>query len=256
MRWLALALGAVAACGSVSTPIDAAGPDADLLGSLRAGCVLMAHMDETVWTNAPGEVRDDCGGDNNGTAIGGITTTDDAIRGRSGLFDGNGYIEVPTASALDASTAITISAWFKATALDDQTAFGIVSKRTDTGIDQAYSVYLWTRNKLWVDFPDQNQRFEGSAVISNNVWTQVTAVYDGTNASPNMRVTVYLNGVVDSTQSDTVTSLPTSPAKLTIGAMPSSLAVQNFKGVLDEVVVWTRPLSQAEVTQWYESTKP
>jgi hypothetical protein len=254
MRWLAI-LGAVAACGNVSTSVDAAGPDADLLGDLRTGCVVMEHMDEAAWTGAVGEVRDDCGGDNNGTAIGGITTTDDAVRGRAGNFDGNGFIEIPAAAALDASTELTISAWFKATALDDVDAFGIVSKRTDTGIDQAYSVYLWTRDKVWTDFPDQNQRFEGSAVISNNVWTQVTAVFDASAAAA-MRVTVYLNGVVDSTDTDTATTLPKSPAKLNVGAMPSSLAIQNFKGQLDEVVVWTRALTAAEVMSWYNVTKP
>lgn len=254
MRWLVL--GALAACGNVSTTVDAPAPDADLLGSLRTGCVVMLHMDEPAWTtNAPGQVHDDCGGDNNGTAIGNITTSDDAVRGRAGSFDGSGFVEVAPAAALDASTGLTISAWFKATALDNVDAYGLVSKRTDTAIDQAYSVYLWTRNKLWVDMPDQNQRFEGSAVISNNVWTQVTAVYDAT-AATTMRVTVYLNGVVDRVSTDTAAMLPTSPAKLSIGAMPSSLAVQNFKGQLDEVVVWTRALDQSEVTTWYDATKP
>ena len=31
---------------------------------------------------------------------------------------------------------------------------------------------------------------------------------------------------------------------------------QNFLGEIDEVVIWNRALSDAEIAQWYTNTKP
>jgi hypothetical protein len=247
-------LGALAACGTVAAPSDAPSADSDL-GTLRNGCALLEHMDEAAWTGATGEVRDDCGGDNNGTALGGITTVAGGVRGRAGSFDGNGCIEIADAPALHASTGLTISAWVNPTSLDAADAFGIVSKRIDTGNQAAYSVYVWTGDHVWVDLDGENDRFSGVAVIQNNVWTQITVVYDGSEVQQ-QRVHVFVNGALDITSGETSATLPPLTSPLHVGCLPSSVAVQNWKGLLDEVGVWTRPLTGAEIAQWYEQTKP
>jgi hypothetical protein len=43
--------------------------------------------------------------------------------------------------------------------------------------------------------------------------------------------------------------------------MPAPSAIptptqQHFEGLIDEVVVWNRALSDAELAQWYVNTKP
>jgi hypothetical protein len=247
-------LGALAACGSVSAPTDGSSADSDL-GALRTGCVVMEHMDEASWTTTAGDVRDDCGGDNNGTISGSLTTVAGGVRGRAGSFDGSGCIEIPDAPALHASTGLTISAWVKPSSLDAVDAFGIVSKRVDTGNQSAYSVYLWTGDHVWVDLNGEDDRFSGTRVIANDVWTQITVVYDGSDV-PQQRVHVYVDGALDIASGESSASLSPFMSSLHVGCLPSTAAVQNFKGLLDEVAVWTRPLTGAEIAAWYAQTKP
>jgi len=244
---------AIAGCGNLkATPVV----DADLLDSLRDGCALAMHMDEAMWTGAAGEVRDDCGGDNGGTATGGITTVDGGVRGRAGSFNGVGCVEVADAASLHASTALTISAWVKPNALDPNgVASGIVSKRIDAGDQAAYSVYIWTGNTVWVDLDGENDRFGGTHVIPNNEWSQITMIFDGT-APEAQRVQIYVDGSPDKTSGETSASLPPLTAPVHIGCLPGAAAVQNFSGLLDEVIIWTRALTPSEVTAWHAMTKP
>jgi hypothetical protein len=259
---LALLLIAVAGCrqilgidpveGDDAPPVLADAADQD---GIQDGCVVIQHMDEMVWAGAPGEVVDECGGDHNGTASGGVTTVDGGVRGRAGSFNGQGCIRVEDAAALHASTGLTMSAWIQPTALNGVDAFGVVSKRIDTAMQSAYNVYVWTGNKVYVDLDGEDDRFSGVRTISNNVWTQITVVYSGVEAQPE-RVRVYIDGALDVVAAETSPSLPAFTSPLQIGCLPSSLAVQNFVGLLDEVVVWTRALSPEEVRIWHELTRP
>jgi len=247
-------VGALAGCGQVAAPADDAPPDADL-GALLNGCALLEHMDEPAWSGVAGEVKDACGDDDNGTALGGVTTVDGGVRGRAGNFDGNGCIELGDAASLHASTGLTISAWVNPSGLNAIDANGIVSKRIDTGIDASYSVYIWTGDKVWVDLDGENDRFPGTRTISNGAWSQITVVYDGTDIIQ-QRVHVFVDGSLDITSGESSASLPPLTAPPHVGCLPSSQAVQNFKGLIDEVAIWTRPLSGAEVAAWYEMTRP
>jgi hypothetical protein len=47
-------------------------------------CAVGLALDEASWTGAAGEVRDACGGDNNGAAVRGASRVDDPVRGAVG----------------------------------------------------------------------------------------------------------------------------------------------------------------------------
>jgi len=239
-------------CGEVATPPVDAPVDP---GSLLNGCALLEHMDEPAWTGTAGEVGDACGGDDNGTALGGITTVDGGVRGRAGSFDGNGCIEVEDAASLHASTGLTISAWINPSGLDGVNALGIVSKRTDENTDEAYSVYAWEGDVVWVNLDGEDSRFMGKVGLENGTWSQVTMVYDGTK-DIQQRASVFIDGGLDVTSGEASAALPAATSLLHVGCLPSSIAVQNFKGLIDEVAIWTRPLSGAEVAAWHDMTKP
>lgn len=255
---LALCVG----CGSVQGPGPPDGmPPVDLLsGTLRNGCVLALHMDEASWSGASGEVKDDCGNDNPGTVVGGGTTVAGGVRGRAGSFAGNACIEIPDAPALHGTTGLTMSAWILPTRLNNgEGANGVISKRTDSGKDAEYSVSVWIDNRVWVDLDGENDRFEGMTTITEQAWEQLTVVYDGTREAT-QRARVYVNGSLDVTRTETSASLTPYPSKLHVGCMPAPSASpptqQNFIGEIDEVVIWNRALGDAEIAQWYASTRP
>ncbi|MGH2897044.1 MAG: LamG-like jellyroll fold domain-containing protein, partial [Solirubrobacteraceae bacterium] len=87
----------------------------------------------------------------------------------------------------------------------------------------------------------------------------VTVVYDGTVAAA-QRARVFLNGTLDVTKPETSAVLTKYPSTLHVGCMPAPTASdptqQNFIGELDEVVIWNRVLTDAEITQWYTATRP
>lgn len=272
-----LAVALLVGCGKVENPagdaggpIDGPGPGVDagsgagdlLTGTLRDGCMVALHMDEPSWSGTAGEVKDDCGNDNPGTASGpGTNTVAGGVRGRAGSFAGGGCIEIPNASTLHATTGLTMSAWVFPTAIDGgiNNANGIISKRVDTNNQSEYGLSLWLRNHVWaaVDGDAEPDRLEGTVTITTQRWIQLTLVYDGTQLEA-QRMRLYLNGSLDTTHRETSATLTAYNSVLHIGCMPAPAAgtQQNFVGQIDEVVLWNRALSEAEIMQWYTSTRP
>jgi len=256
-----LLLAIVAGCGNVENPAPMDGPPPrDVLnGTLRGGCVLALHMDEASWSGAAGEVKDDCGDDNPGTVVGqGTTTVAGGVSGRAGSFSGNACVEIPNAPALHGTTGLTMSAWILPTKLNNgDTANGVISKRIDSGNQSEYSLSVWIGNNVWVDLDGEADRFHGAATITEKAWQQLTLVFDGSRALT-QRARVYINGSLDVTMQESSASLTPYTSPLHIGCMPAPAAAtqQNFIGELDEVVIWNRALTDAEITQWYTNTKP
>jgi hypothetical protein len=67
---------------------------------------------------------------------------------------------------------------------------------------------------------------------------------------------VYVNGSLDVTMKETSAALTSYPSTLHVGCMPAATTPQNFIGQLDEVAIWNRALSDAEIAQWYANTRP
>lgn len=230
---------------------------------LAQGCALHLAMDEASWSGAPGEVRDACGGDDPGTARPGVSTVANGARGRAAqLTKRADCIDVADSPRLRPAGELTVSAWVRPSALSaaSQEAFGVVSKRLRKDVDDSYNVSLWTGNKVWVELESADDRFAGNAELVNDRWTQVTVVYDGSQAAVE-RVRVFLDGQLDRVGPETAPTLSGSPVPLRVGCMPgvddSGVATnQGFLGLLDDVVVWTRALGDAEVADWYELSRP
>jgi hypothetical protein len=217
--------------------------------SVRQGCVLLMHMDEPAWSGVPGEVIDDSGFGNNGTASGDATTVADGWFGRAGSFGGTGAVIVPSSPSLQPTTALTISFWIYATGLDPSggafttTQQGIIAKRTADGMNSAFAMFLWTNNEIYVDINGATDRFHIDAGFSNNSWYQWTVVFDGTQSFVNLRVHVYTAGIPYEYERETSSSIAPSSADLSIGVLPGG---QNFVGLIDELAIWTRALDPSE----------
>lgn len=230
--------------GGGATGGDSATGGSSQIG-LWSGCKMLLHMDEATWNGTAGEVKDDSGANNAGTAIAGPVTTDSPARlGRAGLFFGSGYLSVPDASSLHAGGAFSVSAWVYPTALNGTSAPGIVSKRIGYGNGTEFAVFAWTNNHVFVDVDSEDHRFESVAVLNTNTWYHIAVVFDGA-ADPSERVRLYINGQLDTVHAHTSTTVPPSNAAITIGNLPDG--GQLFSGAIDEVAFWQRALSAAEV---------
>jgi hypothetical protein len=254
MTRLLCLLALCAGCGSVQ-PLPDAGID------LMRGCVLKAQMEEASWANAS-SVTNSCGGAGGTISVTpssasiGAAPAMDASRNRVGSFSGDATcIDFANTPALHGTTGLTMSAWIRPTALDNVDSFGIITKRSDRSVKSEYSLFVWTGNHVWVDLGDSD-RFSGTAILTNNVWVQVTAVFDGTRLASD-RVRLFVNGVLDPLQHTTIgnlgTTLPSYDAPVHVGCTPAPAAMtqQTFNGNLDDVTIWDRALSDDEIAKLY-----
>lgn len=217
------------------------------LDPILEDCVLLLHLDEDDWAGDAG-VKDSSGSNNHGTASG-VVPVPGGKFGNAASFPGSGRIVIPHSSSLQPTDGLTYMAWVMPASLSGDP--GIFSKRVGFGNEVAFTMFLADSADLggevtwWGDI--ESSRFRSNVPATVNDWHHLTIVYDGT-ATQSDRVKLYLDGVATSVP-------PNSPAPATMGPNTVDLSLGNlpggggfFTGRMDEVVVWRRALSAAEVT--------
>ncbi len=209
------------------------------------------EMDETAWNGTAGEVADSSGNGNHGTAKNGATTTTDAHRGRAGAFDGTDDEVDITYHAGTPTNTFTLAAWVKTTVthqIDPEASSGTggtsgqhyLFGADHRGSDSGAGVSVGT-NGISV-YEHGSSYMPALAVYSGSLgtgWNHVVVTY--TNKTPR----IYLNGVLVHTGRTSYKNLVYAPTR--IGAGPYGA----FNGQIDEVTIYDRALSDAEVDQLY-----
>jgi len=191
-----------------------------------AGNVLLMHLNET-----GGTIVDSSGNGHNGTAHGGVTYGAAGKLNAALSFDGSsGYAQAGLGSGLSGN--FTMEAWFYATSLPVNTWQGIVNNADgDSGI------WIYgNRMDYWAD----NASHLSSASISANNWYHAAVTFDGTDGR------LYLNGQLDANFPVAMSTI--SIANVKIG---SSYWDEYLSGKIDEVAVYNRALSSAEIADHY-----
>jgi hypothetical protein len=247
-------LALTAGCGSVQNPNPDGSPPSDgpTGVDLARGCALKAQMDEASWPTTGSPVVNSCGGSGGRLTGTGAMPVSDPMRGRVGHFSGDACVDFTSTPALHGTTGLTMSAWVRPTALNGVDSNGIITKRIDRGVQSEYALFVWTGYHVWVDLGNMD-RYSGTATLSNNVWIQLTAVFDSTRPAAD-RVRLFINGAADPLQHATIgnlgTTLPSYDSPVHVGCTPAPSAMpptqQTFMGELDNVTVWNRALSDDE----------
>ncbi len=212
-----------------------------LTGS-ETGLVSVWHMDAL----NPGWLI----GDSSGKAHHG-NATDDVLYDANGQvgsaleFDGSDdYIEIADSDALDITNSITISTWIKS---DDVTKQQVIISKNDAGGDDGFFMHVTAVGaaefRYWGG--------EGEAIaytptytILNNNWYHLVGRFDDDSNTHE----IYVNGVLSGTGAGTKT-MATNNESLRIGRQPGG---NFFDGSIDEVAIWGRALSVAEIEKLYQ----
>lgn len=185
---------------------------------------------------------------NTGTASAGVVwqSTGGKIGGAAQLGN-NSVITVPDSSTLDNTSAFTLSYWFKANSIVD--GGGLVSKRNGLSDNNAYCTFLKTGGLLNVDINVNNDgssydRFTSNTVFTTGTWYHVAVVFDGSKVAA-QRASLYVNGALDKTATETSATVQDSNAPFRVGTLNSNAAY--FDGLIDDVRFYRRALSATEI---------
>ena len=182
----------------------------------------------------------------------------DAVAGGALRLDGrDDYVRIPPNEFLDiGANAVSLSLWVNLSVLPSRLSedYSFIF-----GSDLAsYSLYLdRNRGELQFRVTDANGHFASpgipEAALQTGVWHHVAGVYDGAAAPGVGQVSIYLDGQLQ----DAHVGNDASPGLgLTQAVLPGQFAALGrrgdrdefyFSGILDDVALWRRALSPAEI---------
>jgi hypothetical protein len=168
---------------------------------------------------------------------------------------GAGFVNVPSSVSIDSIVdQVTIAGWgyLSATGTIDDYAT-IASREEGTTIDQHYHISINSRGEgpaMWLKTETVTMLLEGPTPVARQTWVHIAGTYDGTMAR------LYLNGQqVDSKPITGRFLADTTPFILGANGNGNASAGPNvserFPGRIDEVMLYRRALSAAEIGQIY-----
>lgn len=203
------------------------------------------------WWPFNGNANDESGNGLNGTVNGASLTLDrNGNPNRAYNFDGlSGYINIGNSSKLNTGT-ISVSCWINPDKLLTPSNFGptILSKREPSGWGASFQMNI-ARHSFWADWTiggNGGIYHEDSSkiIIDTNTYAHLVYTHDIN------KVKLYLNGrLVEEINSPGL--LDTNSIPLWFGARPDS--IQFFSGVIDDIAIWNRALTQNEIGALYLS---
>jgi glucose/arabinose dehydrogenase/PKD repeat protein/fibronectin type 3 domain-containing protein len=229
---------------AIQVPTAAASYVATMTGTanpLPTGLVAGYRFSESTGTTT----ADMSGGGNNGVLV----NTPVWATGKYGgglTFDGNDYVDVGNGSSLQLTGSMTLSAWIKITAQpgDDGTIVGKLAgagwqlkTSPDTGVRTA-AIQISSNGSNSI------QRYS-STILTTGTWYHIAGVYNAATKA----LDIYVNGVLDN--GDLAGTIPSAqfnaPVNVNIAQRTGSPGLFNFLGTIDEVHIFNRALTAAEI---------
>ncbi|RIJ48853.1 T9SS C-terminal target domain-containing protein [Maribellus luteus] len=208
------------------------------------GISVVAPEDLVAYYPLDGDATDASGNGHDG-AVNGATPTEDrnGAPNSAYLFDGNDGILIQHSDALNMSEALSFSCWIKPTVLQNAMIFGksnyttatnyLLRIQSDGNLQWEYNGFLNTTTK-----PLEADKWYYIVVTANN---------------PGEHRQIYVNGqlVAETTSSSGPFGSITNP--LTIGY--ASRGAEYFKGAIDDLRMYNKVLSPAEIFQLYQGNE-
>jgi hypothetical protein len=180
------------------------------------------------------QILDVSGSGNTGVAY--RTTWSTAGRTGSALsFGGNAWVTIADDPTLDLRNGMTLEAWVRPTSTTGARA--VIYKDRNFAFSYALLSSSSSSNPTVAVRTNVDYTANGPTSIPTYVWTHLAATYDGS------RLRLFVNGVeVDSRQA--ASAIMTSSGALRIGGNSRE---EYFRGLIDDVRIYNRALSAAEI---------
>ncbi len=169
-----------------------------------------------------------------------FTSTDSLLvkddeRGFVYTFDGlKTYIDCGTSLDINYDEPISISTWIKPLLADNNHSI--------IGIGRSFSFKIRNNQLTFTRAGIKDTHFSGNT-IELNTWQHIAAIFE-----PNRQVSLFLNG--KKIGQEDVTEIVKSNHSLLIG---SNIWGEYYKGLMDDLKIWNRALSDDEITAIYNN---
>jgi len=188
-----------------------------------------------------GDAKDYSGNGNDGTPFGNVLYVDGKV-GRAAQFDGTGsYVSLGTNSSLKMENAVTLATWVKPLLLPDRAA-NVISDHS-MSFNNGKILRLQESRVEFLLGPEGDLEV-GYPWNDTDAWKYVVATFDGNYMQ------FYINGqLVDSVTNSH--SIAVNPNPVLIG---KSGFDEYFNGLLDDLRIYNRALTEAEIKQLYSAS--
>ena len=187
---------------------------------------------------------DSSGNGNSGALQNGPTWTAGQVGGALSLDGVDDYVDIPNSPSLSPTGAITLAAWVNSRAPASGVVQMILGKYSGA-VGGPY--FLRIQGSGVVRFGVAGTNLTGARVLNANTWYHVAATYDGA------QMRLYVNGALDGSVAKTG-AMTDNGLNVNIGQLVGSGG--SFNGLLDDVRVYDRGLSAAEVLGVYDTSPP
>jgi hypothetical protein len=188
---------------------------------------------------------DASGNSNNGTLTNGPTWVTGKVGSGALSFDGvDDSVSLGAPSVLTPSAALTISAWVKSTNPTGAANEVIVDKQ-NASLNRYLLRITGTTGKMRFAVGASSEiQVNANTTLAANTWYHVAGVWNGAD------ITVYVNGVSDATPVAVTGTITDGGEGIVIGR-PTVTNANYFNGSIDEVRIYNRALTQAEIKRLY-----
>lgn len=182
-------------------------------------------------------VTDSSGKGNAGTIANGTWASSGRF-GKALSFNGsNSMVTVKDSASLDLTTGMTLEAWvYPQGSLSD---WRTILMKEQSGSDVYYIETVGGKIVGDAYVGGSKHNIYSDSTIALNKWTHLAATYDGAN------LRIYVNGALATVAQSLTGTIQTSTGALRIGG--NSIWGEYFQGLIDEVRIYNRALSSAEI---------
>lgn len=210
------------------------------------------RFDESVWSGASGQVVDTIAS-NNGTSMNGTFTTNSTGIGqgicRLGVFDGsNDYVEI-TSLYDKLKGTFSMSAWLNTTQIGnniDWQAPGITGVEENGGQNDIFIGWLDANGRIGLNVKNDTS-FTSTSSVNNGQWHHVVFTRDMDTGITK----IYVDGALQATRTQGTGLIGNTFNGIGIVRNTSAIAPIYFNGKLDEILIFSNVLTDANVTQIY-----
>jgi len=215
-----------------------------------------------------------------GSTLPQLVTTGQAVGNGAYSFNGSGYVDVGTNSALSGGNAITVSAWIKPNATsgyivthgDWNVSWDLFLLNSRINFDGAYDGSSWPDIGISGSFPINT---------TGNYWTHVVVTYTCNNgigsctSGTDGQLSLYINGVQDTgaTINGKAQTAYTGNAPIFSGSFDTRIGARGygdlpnltrdgfspfplFSGSMDDVRIYSRALTSSDITALFGNAIP